>query len=477
MSLRTKYLLVLNSVILSMWTVYAAWSLHKTEEQFIKAEINSIKHLGIGLKLLAEHHFETHGTMDGLQDEIESLLPEQSGLDIMIIDDSFIVRLATQKDRIGKRWLEEDIRKVFLNNLDVIVMDNEHHYHGKRRAIDITAGIRDISGKTVFVVHVARWLDHLSGALNTQLISHGLFAFAILLAVGTVVSLLTYVIVLRPLHAMNTELRESGWLSRHPELKSGNEIQKVQVALHDAISCIALHTNDLQNQLKRSERLAVIGQMSAVLAHEIRNPLHIVRGTAETMLRRHPENLEFTTDIKEEVDRVERLIEELLHYTRQASPKIEKFEAKILLENVRNRIQKSVAVSETCGQPPNIKIESEKVIVSADPVMLEQALTNLVMNALDASSSGELIMITASSLVQGEVVFEVSDSGTGIAKEDLEKAIEPFFTRKSRGTGLGLAVVEKIADLHNGSFSLSRRKNGGTRAVLRVPKGSKAVTT
>ena len=103
--------------------------------------------------------------------------------------------------------------------------------------------------------------------------------------------------------------------------------------------------------------------------------------------------------------------------------------------------------------------------------MLEQALTNLVINAMEASPPGaEPVKLTAHTHPQGEVVFEVLDSGTGIAEEDLFKATEPFFTRKLRGTGLGLAVVEKIADLHEGSFALFRRENGGTKAVFRLSK-------
>ncbi len=474
MSLKVKYLLVLNGVILSMWTIYAAWSLHKTEEQFMQAEMSSIKYLAIGLGLLVEHQIENHGTVDGLQDEIESLLPHKSGLDIMLIDNSFVVRLATQKDRVGRKWFEDKIGDVFHRQRDVIVTDTEH-FHAGRRAIDITVGVRDPAGKIVMAVHMARWLDHMSGALNTQLVSHGLFALAMLVVVGVAVNLLTYRIVLKPLRSMNDELSESGWISSHPELKGGNEIEKVQAALHDAMGRINRHTIDLEERLKRSERLAVIGQMGAALAHEIRNPLHIVRGAAETLVRRFPESAEFAGDIKEEVDRVERLIEELLQYARQAKPRIELIEARALIESVRERVTKSSIFSPAREPELSLEINSPKISFQADPVMLEQALTNLVVNAVEASPDGEPIEMSAYQHPEGDVVFEVLDSGTGIAEKDLSKATDPFFTRKARGTGLGLAVVEKIADLHEGSFVLYRRKKRGIRAVLRVTKRDEGV--
>lgn len=466
-SLKAKYLLVLNGVILSMWTLYAAWNLHKTESQFMRAEMNSIKHLAIGLGLLVEHHIERHGTVQGLQDEIESLLPHKSGLDIMLIDNSFTVRLATQKDRIGTKWFENKIGEVFRGGHDVVVTDTEH-FHAGRRAVDITVPVRDASGRVVMAIHMARWLDNISEALNSQLVFHGVFALAMLLVVGASVNFLTYRIVLRPLRSMNDALVESGWMSSHPELVSGNEIEKVQAALDDAIKKVNRHTTDLEQRLKRSERLAVIGQMASALAHEIRNPLHIVRGTAETLVRRLPESDEFATDIKEEVDRVERLIEELLQYARQANPLLEEIDVKTLLESVRERVRKSSTLSPAADPDLILDIDSPSITLKADPVMLEQALSNLVINAFEASPNKEPVQLIAYSLPDGDVVFEVLDSGTGISEEDLKVATEPFFTRKSRGTGLGLAVVEKIADSHEGSFTLCRRPNRGTRAVFRV---------
>jgi signal transduction histidine kinase len=457
-----------------MWAIYAAWNLQKTEEQFMKAEMGSIEHLGLGLALLMEHHIETHGTIDGLQDEIASLHPDESGLDIMLIDNRYIVRLANQKDRIGKVWFEDKIEEIFRGHRKIVVADKGHHHAG-RRAIDITVGVRDSSGNVVLALHLARWLDHLSGALGNLLISHGLFAVAMLLVVGAAVNLLTYFIVLRPLRAMNEELNQSGWLSSHPELKGGNEIERVQAALKDAIGQVNRHTSDLQERLKHSERLAVIGQMGAVMAHEIRNPLHIVRGTAETMLRRFPECTEFAVDIKEEVDRVAWLIDELLHSTRQAEPSLEEVDVPTTLENVRNRVQKLSIFPENGSDCYPIEIDSEEICVEADPVMLEQALTNLVVNAVEASPNGSAVQMRAHGDAEGDIIFEIIDSGTGIAEEDITRATEPFFTRKARGTGLGLAVVEKIADLHGGSFALQRRKSGGTRAIFRVPKLARGV--
>jgi hypothetical protein len=166
-SLQTKFLLVLNGMILAVWCMYAAWTLHKTEEQFMRAEVSSIEHLAVGLGLLVEHHLSTHRSIAGLQGEIESLLSQQKGLDIMLIDRSFIVQAATQKDRIGRKWFETGINAVLQGDVRVVVGDNEHHHLG-RRAIDATVAVHNPSGERVYVVHAARWLDHIGGALGEQ---------------------------------------------------------------------------------------------------------------------------------------------------------------------------------------------------------------------------------------------------------------------------------------------------------------------
>jgi signal transduction histidine kinase len=471
MSLRNKYLLVLNGIITAMWIMYTAWSLRETEQQFMKAEMSSIKHLAIGIGLLVEHQLENNESVVSLQKEMASLLPHKTGLDIMIVDKTFKVKMATQEDLIGKEWFEETIQEVLegqREKFEVVVTQGEH-LHVDRRVIDATIAVRSSTGEITHAVHVARWLDHLSGALNKQLVSHGLFALAMLVIIGVAVNLLTYRIILRPLRVMNSRLNESGWLSSHPELKGGSELEQLQAVLNDALTRIDHHTTSLNERLKRSERLAVIGRMASMLAHEIRNPLHIVRGTAETISRRFPESGEFSKDINEEVDRVERLIEELLDYSRDTPLRLEDVDADSLLETVVARVKRTSS-SGGNGQYPPTQIQFSNVRLKADSVMLEQALSNLLLNAVEASTSSQPITMRAKKLPDDNVLFEVVDAGQGIANEDLEKSMEPFFTRKARGTGLGLAIVNKISDLHGGSIFLSRRDEGGTRANLIIPQ-------
>ena len=470
MSLRIKYVIVLNGIIMAMWILYTVWTLKETERQFMKAEVGSLKHLAIGLTLLVEHQLAHHESTEMLQTEIASLLPATSGYDFMVIDRSFQVKLATQPALVGERWFEETIRDVLNRQTSrhEVIVTNEGHRHENRRAIDATVAVRSPSGEINHAIHVAKWLDQLSGALNQQLLSHGLFALAMLIIVGAAVNLLTYQVILKPLQQMNRSLVQSGWLSSHPELQGGSELKQLQAVLKDTLNRIADHTTNLNEQLARSERLAVIGQMASMLAHEIRNPMHIIRGTAETICRRFPKSGEFGQDIREEVDRVEHLIEELLDYARDTSPRFETITATDLLTSAAIRVRKSLTAD--TASTSKIRTHPSDITLDADPVMMEQALTNLLINAVEASTNDSPIDMRATEITKDRILFEIVDSGVGIAEDDLEKTVKPFFTRKAKGTGLGLAVVEKIVDLHSGALTLRRRPEGGTAASLILPK-------
>ena len=138
---------------------------------------------------------------------------------------------------------------------------------------------------------------------------------------------------------------------------------------------------------------------------------------------------------------------------------------------VLERFTRSLPLSEQKAQSSFIGVTSSNVTLKADPVMIEQALSNLVQNAVEASASDQPIDMNVRQGEDGEVIFEVLDRGTGIKAEGLEKILDPFFSTKATGTGLGLAIVDKIASLHGGSISVGPRAGRGTRAVLIIPKG------
>jgi signal transduction histidine kinase len=225
---------------------------------------------------------------------------------------------------------------------------------------------------------------------------------------------------------------------------------------------------DAERRLVLGERLATIGRLAAVLAHEIRTPLTSIGGFARRVLARTPvddprhEELEI---IVEEVERVERIIEEVLGYTRLSSPayspsdvnaEIVRLLAALQDEFDRRSLRLVLALSPDI--PP----------ILVDIVQISQAVTNLVVNAMEAMSGKGTL--TVSTELQGAFVeIVVSDTGCGIAAEHYEKLFSPFFTTKVTGTGLGLPVVAQVVQNHYGSVTFESLAGTGTAFRVRLP--------
>ncbi|MBN1654380.1 MAG: hypothetical protein JXA30_11475 [Deltaproteobacteria bacterium] len=503
MGLRLKYLLPLNIIIILVWAVYAAWSLRETEKAFLTAEVDSLRHLAIGLTVLIKDNLKTGKPIKTQQAAIEEMAGRLDNLDILIINRQLTVEVASKRENIGKRWYERKIVEVLEGKTKQAWNISDHEHEG-RRVIDATIGVRDTSGRIVYVIHAARWLDQLLQVLNRQKLAHEIFTLILLLTVGISVNILTFLLIIRPLDSINSLIGQSGWLELNPPVRSKNELVSLQSVIDQMIQQINKHTgllrreivekrrqlsqvstqkNSLENEVERvsgvlhdvrqrlirNERLAAIGQMGAALAHEFRNPLHIVRGTAEHLARRYPETVDLVGDIVEEVDKLEQLIEDLLDYARPVRLRIEAIPAATLLEKVCTKVKQHVTYKNELTVLPRFSVNANAVTVFADPLLLERALINLTTNAVEASSEGKTVELSATHDTNGGVTFSITDSGSGIPDEEVEKVFEPLYTKKSRGTGLGLSVVEKIADLHGGVIALSKRETGGTVARLYIP--------
>ena len=239
----------------------------------------------------------------------------------------------------------------------------------------------------------------------------------------------------------------------------------------------------LENRLLDAERLAGLGQMSAQIAHELRNPLNAIDGAAQYLAKRlasDPEVGEYAALIGEEVQRVNRFIADLLKVARPVDP--------VFAPTAVNRVLREAAQKAALarGLPADaVRLDPGRDIppIDLDAVMLSDAVINLVQNAIDAGGEPpELASRFESAGGEGVVVVEVRDRGCGIAEDQLDEVPRPFVTTKEGGTGLGLVIVRQVADLHRARFELARREGGGTVARLRFPfrrlaTGEKAAKT
>ncbi len=225
----------------------------------------------------------------------------------------------------------------------------------------------------------------------------------------------------------------------------------------------------LQDEVRRSERLAALGRLVAGMAHEIRNPLNSIRGFSQHLSQRFEQDSQEGRSIKiimKEVDRLNRVITELLDFSRPREPVLEELD---LNEVVRSAVSlvKREAISQ--GVTMVEKLRPEGLFVNGDGDGLKQLLINLFLNAFQALPEGGVLTITTS-LTRDCAQLEVSDTGTGIAGEDLDSIFEPFFTRKAEGTGLGLAIVHRIVQDHGGEIRVLSTPGRGTTVVVKFPK-------
>jgi two-component system sensor histidine kinase HydH len=236
----------------------------------------------------------------------------------------------------------------------------------------------------------------------------------------------------------------------------------------NAFRALGDEIKSLKEQLVIKERLAALGEVSAGIAHEFRNPMGVIAGYAKFLLKSFDENdnrREIVQGILNEIEDMNRVMEELLKFSK--SEPIKKFEIN-LTKSIKDVIQ-------SMGEPAD-KIDFsllDDVSIKGDEILLKQAIRNLVHNAIDAGDRVWIEVKRGASSVERQkdgVSITVRDNGNGIAEEDLKKIFMPFYTTKDKGSGIGLALVQKIATEHGGNISVESKEGEGSTFRIFLPK-------
>ena len=224
----------------------------------------------------------------------------------------------------------------------------------------------------------------------------------------------------------------------------------------------------IEEQLRRSEKLSTLGEMAAVLAHEIRNPLGSIRGTAEILrddYRPGDPKHEFIEIQIKETERLNHVVEDFLRMARQQPLELRDCSITEELETIVTLVAKD---AHDRGISLLLEPFADQAIIRGDGEKLRQAFLNIVINALQATPAGGNVSIVIT-VAESEIEVSFRDSGDGIAPENLQRVFEPFFTTKPDGTGLGLAVTRKIIEGHGGSLHLESEAGRGTKVSVRLP--------
>jgi PAS domain S-box-containing protein len=234
----------------------------------------------------------------------------------------------------------------------------------------------------------------------------------------------------------------------------------------------------VETQLRAHETMAQLGQMAAVIAHEVRNPLAGISGAIQVIAQRLPADGPEVRILKEVVSRVASLNEVLsglLEFARPVEPRMRPCRAREIVEKAAMFMR-----DHPSHQHVELRIVGPDFRIVADPDLLGRAILNLVINAAQSCEEaheggrGGIVSIALEKRERG-IDIVVSDNGKGMAPEVLENLFRPFFTTKIKGTGLGLAVVKQSVESHGGAVSVGPAEEGGARFVVHLPVGHEPI--
>jgi two-component system sensor histidine kinase HydH len=229
----------------------------------------------------------------------------------------------------------------------------------------------------------------------------------------------------------------------------------------------------LEKEIQRHDRLVALGKMAAGVAHEVRNPLSSIKGFATLLGSKFKEGSrehEAADLMVQEAERLNRSIIELLNYARPAALRKEPVN---LGEMVDLSLKLISSDAQSLGAKTSLYIEQNLPTIALDKDKINQVLLNLYLNALQAMeqnvSEKELHVSVYRDETKGMLVIEVRDTGYGIPQKDLDKVLDPYFTTKPEGTGLGLALAYKIIDEHKGTIEFASVEGEGTTVSVALP--------
>jgi two-component system, NtrC family, sensor histidine kinase HydH len=228
----------------------------------------------------------------------------------------------------------------------------------------------------------------------------------------------------------------------------------------------------LQEKVRRSERLAAIGELAASVAHEVRNPLSSIRGFAQFLghvLKDKPEEREYAEIMVKEVDRINNVVTNLLSFARPVKPDLVPTDLPELLDHTVRLVEEDARLRKI-----NIRLSTSNGLkkIYVDDNQITQVMLNLILNALQAAEPGGNIDVGARAIDSSLLKLSVEDDGPGIPPGTANKIFDPFYTTREKGTGLGLAIVHMIVENHGGEITLVSPvpgKGKGCRITIDLP--------
>jgi signal transduction histidine kinase len=338
--------------------------------------------------------------------------------------------------------------------------------------------IETIKGRLYLIV-VLDSANTLTNILERQASRSALYTLLLLLGTTLVTGLFVWRFT-RPIKDLSVAARRvaSGDFDVRVPTDRSDEMGALAAAFNEMIARLE-RSRELESRLHQVEKAAVVGRLAAAIAHEIRNPLNYINLTLDHLrcafAPEDPSKREtfdrLAVQLKTEVARINRHITDFLKYSRPSTLELEPLDLRVQAEDAMLVISGQAAESSI---ETSLNEEDKVPLVVADKDSLRSVFTNLLINGLEAmEGEGGSISVKLAAEAPDRVRVEITDTGRGIAPEDIAKIFEPYYSTKETGTGLGLAIVKKAIDDHGGSISVSSKKDGGTTFTIILPTTSK----
>jgi signal transduction histidine kinase len=476
-SLRAKVILTMISVLLLMTSLTSFAWFYFWKEQLIELTEDQIALLFQSVEFSIERAMR-----EGRQEEVGNILRrihmKQEMLSLRIYDTEGVIRRSSFKEEEGTRPLDlgrheaMDMVGLRLTSLRGGEGGNLRLMYPIRKTRDCVA-CHQTELDYVGVLEMNLSLDNVIDIINQNRNRMIYYSILTVLILSLSIALLFEREVHTPISSIVRTINEieAGNLTARVRLSSKDEIGLIGKNLNSMVSQLENAIGEIREyhkkELKKSQRLAAIGELAASISHEIRNPLAGIKGAIQVILK--DENLserhsEVLAEVLSQVDRLNGTVGDLLIFSRPLTPELKSTDVRSLLERTLDPIKLQPFLGE-------IEIVQEYAITNPaqiDPDLVGQAFFNLVINSLQAMDGTGLLTIKAEE-TEGTIRINFQDTGRGISSENMEMIFRPFFTTKHRGTGLGLSISRNIIEAHGGSIQVDSEVDIGTTFTITLP--------
>jgi signal transduction histidine kinase len=302
---------------------------------------------------------------------------------------------------------------------------------------------------------------------SAALMVGGVGVFVAILLSGWIAARIT-----RPVEELAVAAREvaAGNLRAHVDAGSADELGDLAEAFNQM-------TRDLleqKDQLVQSERVAAWRELARRLAHELKNPLFPLQLTVENLVRAREQSpavfeeifRESSATLLAEINNLKQIISRFSEFSKMPQPQLQPVIVNEVVEGLRRLFQLQLDSSSIACR---VELDASNEPVAADPELLHRALSNLVLNAMDAMSKGGTLTLRTRDR-EDKVIIEISDTGAGLTREECERLFTPYYTSKQHGTGLGLAIVQSVISDHGGTISVQSQPGVGSTFMVELPR-------